>query len=214
MKESILVADDHSVVRIGLSITLKKLRPQAKIEEASSFRDVLDLIKKERFDLIILDINMPDGTFQQSFEIIKRKQPAAKVLVFSSQDEDVYAIRYLRLGADGYLHKMAAEETINQALERMFSKGKYLSDNVQLALIDQSLNRKSVVQNPLTALSGRELEIAILLIKGMTLKEIANQLSLHLSTISTYKGRIFEKLEVGSLPELIDVFRFYENLTK
>lgn len=213
MIENILIADDHSIVRIGLSLMIKKLRPQAVIKEAESFKNVLNIITKIPFDLIILDVNMPNGTFQQTFDIIKIKQPKVKVLIFSSQDENVYAIRYLKLGADGFLDKMTDEKTVKKALEKMFDKGNYMSTEVQDALVSKSLNKKKhVPQNPLLILSDREMEIAELIIKGLTLKEIANDLSLHTSSVSTYKSRILKKLEVQSVPELIDIFRFYQNL--
>lgn len=214
MSESILIADDHSIVRIGLSITIKKLRPQATIEEADDFRNVLELIKNVKFDLVILDVNMPNGNFQQTLDLIKLKQPETKVLVFSSQDEHIYAIRYLKLGADGFLHKLADEDKIRKALERMFSRGSYLSDEVQETLVYQSLNKKQAAQNPLTTLSSRELDIANMLIAGSALKEISNELNLHVSTVSTYKSRIFKKLDVQSIPELIAIFHFYADLIK
>jgi len=215
MNEKILIADDHSIVRIGLSIMIKKVRPQADIEEADSFKSVLEIINKVKFDLIILDINMPNGNFQQTFDIIKIKQPDVKVLVFSSQDEQTYAIRYLKLGADGFLPKISDDVTLKKALEKMFDKGTYVSEDIKDTLVSKSLNRKRpTIQNPLTTLSDREMEIADKLIKGETLKEISNELNLHVSTASTYKSRIFKKLEVQSIPELIDIFRFYDNLIK
>lgn len=215
MIENILIADDHSIVRVGLSLMIKKLRPQAVIQEAESFKNVLDIISTVKFDLIILDINMPNGTFQQTFDIIKIKQPNVKVLVFSSQDESVYAIRYLKLGADGFLDKMADEETVKKALEKMLDKGNYVSTEVQDVLVFKSLNKKKhIPQNPLLILSDREMEIAERIIKGLTLKEISNDLNLHISSVSTYKSRILKKLEVQSIPELIDIFRFYHNLIK
>jgi len=215
MIENILIADDHSIVRVGLSLMIKKLRPQAVIQEAESFKNVLDIISTVKFDLIILDINMPNGTFQQTFDIIKIKQPNVKVLVFSSQDESVYAIRYLKLGADGFLDKMADEETVKKALEKMLDKGNYVSTEVQDVLVFKSLNQKKhIPQNPLLILSDREMEIAERIIKGLTLKEISNDLNLHISSVSTYKSRILKKLEVQSIPELIDIFRFYHNLIK
>lgn len=215
MIEKILIADDHSIVRIGLSIMIKKLRPAAEIEEAESFKAVLDAIVGKTFDLIILDINMPDGNFQQTFDLIKIKQPKAKVLVFSSQDEKTYAIRYLKLGADGFLPKKSDDATVAKALEKMFNRGTYVSEEIQDTLVINSLNKNaSVGQNPLTTLSDREMEIADKLITGLSLKEISNDLNLHVSTASTYKTRIFKKLEVQSIPELIDIFRFYDNLIK
>ena len=215
MTEKILIADDHSIVRIGLSIMIKKVRQNAEIDEADSFKGVLEIINKVKFDLIILDINMPNGNFQQTFDIIKIKQPHVKVLVFSSQDEQTYAIRYLKLGADGFLPKKSDDVTLKKALEKMFDKGKYVSEEIQDTIVTNSLNKNHpVAQNPLTTLSDREMEIADKLIKGETLKDISNDLNLHVSTASTYKTRIFKKLEVQSIPELIDIFRFYDNLIK
>lgn len=213
MIERILIADDHSIVRVGLSIMVKKLRIQSLIEEAVDFKGVLELVKKNTYDLIILDINMPNGSFQQTFDFIKIKQPDAKILVFSSQEESVYAIRYLKMGADGFLQKMADEDTVRRALEKMFRRGKYVSEDVRDELISntsRSQDKKS--PNPLKALSTREMEIAEKLIRGESLKDISEELNLHSSTASTYKARIFKKLEVKNIPELIDVFRFYEGL--
>lgn len=214
MIERILIADDHSIVRIGLSIMIKKLRPQAEIDEADSFKSVLEIINEKKFDLIIMDINMPNGNFQQTFDIVKIKQPNVKVLVFSSQDEQTYAIRYLKLGADGFLPKISDDQTLKKALEKMFDRGSYVSEEIKDTIIINSLNKKQTTQNPLTTLSDREIEIADKLIKGETLKDISNELNLHVSTASTYKTRIFKKLDVQSIPELIDIFRFYDNLIK
>src|SRR5690606_27467975 len=214
MIEKILIADDHGIVRIGLSIMIKKLRPQAEIQEADNFKSVLDIVNKTKFDLIIMDINMPNGNFQQTFDIVKIKQPNVKVLVFSSQDEQTYAIRYLKLGADGFLPKISDDQTLKKALEKMFDRGSYVSEEIKDTIIINSLNKKQTTQNPLTTLSDREIEIADKLIKGETLKDISNELNLHVSTASTYKTRIFKKLDVQSIPELIDIFRFYDNLIK
>jgi len=213
MIERILIADDHSIVRVGLSIMVKKLRPESLIEEAADFKNVLDLVKKNSYDLIVLDINMPNGSFQQTFEFIKIKQSDAKVLVFSSQEESVYAIRYLKMGADGFLQKMANEYTVRRVLEKVLRKGTYLSENIKDTLVSNSIrSRDKTARNPLTTLSTREMEIAEKLIRGESLKDISTELNLHSSTASTYKARIFKKLEVKNIPELIDVFRFYEGL--
>lgn len=211
MRENILLADDHGVVRLGLSLIIKKLRPQAYIVEVDNYRSVLNIISKQTFDLIILDINMPDGNFHETLDIIKIKQPKSKVLVFSSQDEQLYAIRYLKMGADGFLHKLSSEEVINKALEKMLDKGSYISEDVKDAMIFNSLNKQMPQQNPLLLLSDREMEIAEKLITGLPVKEIANELNIHVSTVSTYKARIIKKLDIQSIPELIDVFRFHEN---
>lgn len=209
MAERILLADDHGIVRLGLSLIIKKLRPQAEIEEVDNYRSVLDIIARQSFDLIILDINMPDGNFHETLEIIKIKYPKIKVLIFSSQEEHIYAIRYLKMGADGFLHKLAPENVIKGALEKILNKGTYMSEDVIDNLVLNSLHKYSSSENPITSLSDREMEIAEKLIKGTAVKEIGNELHLHVSTVSTYKNRLFAKLNVQTLPELIELFRFY-----
>lgn len=212
MIENILIADDHGIVRLGMSLMIKKLRPQASIVEVDDYQKVLESIKRNAYDLIILDINMPNGSFQETLEIIRIKCPKTKVMVFSSQDENLYAIRYLKMGADGFLHKLAPEEDIKKALEKMLNKGSYVSEEVKDAMVYNTLNKNVPVDSPLEILSDREIEIAAQLIKGITLKDISNELSLHPSTVSTYKTRIFKKLDIQSVPELIDVFKLYESV--
>lgn len=212
MVESILIADDHGIVRLGLSLMIKKLRPQAVVEEVNNYQKVLDAIKKDSYDLIILDINMPNGNFQETLEIIKIKSPKTKVMVFSSQDEHLYAIRYLKMGADGFLHKLSPEEEIKNALEKMLNKGSYVSEEVKDAMVFNTLNKQTPVKNPLELLSDREIEIAEQLIKGIPLKDISIELNLHVSTVSTYKVRILKKLDIQSIPELINIFKFYERV--
>jgi DNA-binding NarL/FixJ family response regulator len=212
MTENILIADDHGIVRLGLSLMIKKLRPQVSIDEVDNYQKVLETIKKNAYDLIILDINMPNGSFQETLEIIKIKCPKTKVMVFSSQDENLYAIRYLKMGADGFLHKLAPEEDIKKALEKMLYKGSYVSEEVKDVMVFNTLNRNVPLDNPLEILSDREIEIAEQLMKGIPLKDISNELNLHSSTVSTYKTRIFKKLDIQSVPELIDVFKLYESV--
>ena len=108
--ERILIADDHGVVRMGLSLMIKKLRPSAIIDDVDDYQKVMNIIKEKTFDLTILDLNMPNGNFNEALQAIKIKNPETKVMIFSSQDEGLYAVRYLKMGADGFLHKDSTEE--------------------------------------------------------------------------------------------------------
>ncbi|MDD3728322.1 MAG: response regulator transcription factor, partial [Dysgonamonadaceae bacterium] len=101
MGKKILLADDHGVVRLGLSLIIKKLRPDSIVTEVDDYQKVMNIIKDQSFDLVILDLNMPNGNFQEALQAIKLKHPQTKVMIFSSQDESLYAIRYLKMGADG-----------------------------------------------------------------------------------------------------------------
>ncbi|ANI90327.1 DNA-binding response regulator [Arachidicoccus ginsenosidimutans] len=210
MNEKILIADDHGIVRIGMAMMLKKLRPHATVVEADNYAMVLDLVEKEKFDLLILDVNMPQGSFQSSVDYIKVKQPSTKILVFSALDAQLHGLRYIHAGANGFLNKLAKEDEVKKALERMFTSGNYLSDDLKDSLIFNSAKKEAFDENPFHSLSNREMEIATRLMKGMRLKDISNELNIHVSTISTYKNRIFEKLSVQSVPEMMDVFKFYD----
>ncbi|MFS4474730.1 response regulator [Chryseobacterium sp. T20] len=204
----IVVADDHGIVRMGLIQTIKRFRPDAIISEVEDYKSLYNLILKEEFDLAIMDVNMPNGTVQEAIDYIKIHQPALKTLIFSSQDEELYGMRYLKMGAGGYLSKLSSTEVIETALTAMLSKGRYVSENIKEAILLESLNG-SVKNSPFEALSDRELQIANKLAEGLPLKEISNQLNLHSSTISTYKIRLFEKLKIRSIPELVEILRLY-----
>ncbi|NLZ94676.1 MAG: response regulator transcription factor [Bacteroidales bacterium] len=212
-EEKILIADDHGVVRMALSMMIKRLRPRCVIDEASDYKEVMQLIKEKTFDLAILDINMPNGNFQEALQAIKLKDQSSKVMIFSSQDESLYAVRYLQMGADGFLHKDSSEDVINKALVKMLDKGRYMSEDVKDSLIYGRLNKQDTPCNPLEVLSEREMQVAGCMVTGDAPKEISNNLNIHPSTVSTYKGRIFEKLNVDSIPELIKIFNFY-NIAK
>jgi len=204
----ILVADDHGIVRMGLIQVIKQLKPNAILSEVEDYESLYALTAKEKFDLAIIDVKMPNGTVQEAIEIIKIKQPKIKILIFSSQDEQLYAIRYLRMGADGFLHKLSSKDEIDKALHAMVNRGKYISDGVKEAMISDSLNNQKK-SSPVESLSNRELQIANKLCQGIPLKEVSAQLHLHTSTISTYKNRVFEKLDIDSIPELIEILRMY-----
>lgn len=207
MGKRILLADDHGVVRLGLSLMIKKLRPDSIVEDVDDYEKVMNIIKDKKFDLIILDINMPNGSFQEALHAIKSKDPKTKVMIFSSQDENMYAVRYIKMGADGFLHKFASEDILKNALIKILDKGSYISEELKESLIFSNLNQEH--QNPLEVLTDREMEIAERIISGESMKIISGDLNLHSSTVSTYKTRILEKLSIQTIPELIKIFKFH-----
>lgn len=135
----IVVADDHGIVRMGLIQTIKRFRPDAIISEVEDYKSLYKLIQKEEFDLAIMDVNMPNGTIQEAIDYIKIHQPELKILIFSSQDEELYGMRYLKMGAGGYLSKLSSTEVIETALTAMLNKGRYVSDNIKEAIFLESL---------------------------------------------------------------------------
>jgi DNA-binding NarL/FixJ family response regulator len=202
-----LIADDHSIVRQGISLLIKELFFSAKIFHAGSFKEILQIIRENKIDIIILDINFPDGNSLNIITEIKTIQPEAKILIFSAYDEDIYALRYLNAGASGYLNKGSSENEMKNALKSMIVSGKYITPNIKEKILDSYISKKPI--NPLEQLSNREVEVARLLIKGFGNMEIAEMLTIKKSTVSTFKNRIFEKLEIDNLADLIDTFQLY-----
>ena len=205
----ILIADDHGVVRYGMMLLLKDLMPWAKISQIGSFNEAIDFIKKAKIDLLILDINLPGGNNIQMLESLNAIQKGIKVLMFSAYEESLYATRYLQAGAKGYLHKQTSNNEIKKAIATVFSGGIYMSDNVKDLMLNKMLNHEED-QSPLDILSNREFEVAQLLIYGHGITDISTLLKLKISTVSTYKNRIFEKLNVVNIVQLIDKFRFWK----
>jgi len=203
MQERILVADDHGIVRYGLSMMIRKLRPGAVVEEAIDYAQVIEMAQKNPYDLYILDVSMPNGSFLNAYNLLKRYSADCKILIFSSLDEEVYAMRYIESGADGFLNKLASEEEMKIALEKIFNNGKYVSEAVKDSLVFYKGSKGK--SRPLEKLSNREIAIANMLVNGKSLKEISLELHLHVSTVSTYKTRIFEKLQIQNIPDLIKV---------
>lgn len=206
----IVVADDHGIVRMGLIQSIKHLRPSAVISEVEDFKSLYKLILHNEFDLAIMDVNMPNGSIQEAIDYIKIHQPNLKILVFSSQDEELYAMRYLKMGAGGYLNKQSSTSKIDGAISGMLKTGRYVSEEVKEAIILESLNGPAK-SSAIESLSDRELQIANKLVEGIPLKELSNQLNLHASTISTYKNRLFDKLKIQSIPELVAILKLYND---
>ena len=204
---SFLIADDHSIVRQGVSLLIKELFFNVKIFHAGSFKETLKITSENKIDLLILDINFPDGNSLSIMSEAKAMQPEMKILIFSALDEDIYALRYLNAGASGYLNKGSNEDEMKQALKSMMVTGKYITQNIKDRILDSYISKKPI--NPLELLSNREVEVARLLIKGFGNLEIAEMLNIKKSTVSTFKNRIFEKLEIDNLADLIDFFNLY-----
>lgn len=205
---NILVVDDQEVVRYGTTLILQKSIEDAHVSEASSFEDTLKMLSTKKFDLVILDIDMPGGNNHQMLDVIRLRHPDIKILIFSSYDEQIFGWRYLEAGADGFLSKKTGIEEIKNAVKTLLRDEKYLSPALKQTLLNNFTNKKSAA-NPIQRLSSRENNIMQLLIKGSSVAEIAEKLSLQISTVSTYKKRIFEKLQVSNVIEMIEKVQLY-----
>jgi DNA-binding NarL/FixJ family response regulator len=203
---SILIAEDHSVVRMGIIFLVKELYPDAKIIEAETFDEVIHVLNNRHFDLLLLDIHIPGGDNLQMVEAVKLRQPTTAVLVVSSYDEQLYALRYIRAGAHGYLQKNARPEEIKKAIKKVLNNEKYISQFIREQLVMQKLDPANK-QNEVDTLSNRETEIMQLLVRGSSTSEIKQALNIQDSTVSTYKAKIFEKMQVSNVVELAEKLR-------
>lgn len=199
-----IIADDHSVVRRGVSFVLKELYPAATVFMAASFAEIYKILEAEKVDLLFLDVNFPDGSSLGIIPYLKRVKPGMKILIFSAFDEEIYAVRYLSAGANGYLNKLCTENDIKNAVDLIMLSGKYISENIRMKIMDTFIFNNNF--NPLSQLSNREIEIAKLLVKGHSNSAICELLQLKKTTVSTYKRRVFEKLEINKLTSLINIF--------
>ncbi|MFD2603129.1 MULTISPECIES: response regulator transcription factor [Flavobacterium] len=199
----ILLADDHSVIRQGVSLMLRDAFDSLEIEQADSFYETLNLVKDIEFDLLLLDINLPGGDTDTMIADVRGLQSDLKVLMFSAYDEDQYGLRYYQAGAQGYVNKLSSEETILQAVNAVLDGGLFFGNSLGAPSV------KSI--NPLETLSARELEIAGMLVKGEGNLEISNKLGIGMSTVSTYKSRIFEKLGVTNVLTMAEKYWHYKN---
>lgn len=204
----ILLADDHSVVRHGISLILKEVHDNVSIIHADSFSQVLLKIK-ENPDLVFLDINLPDGNSTKMIEKLRKIKPDLKILMFSAYDEEQYALRYIHAGANGFLNKDSSDEEILKAVKSVIETGKYISSLIREKILENVFHKTPI--NPLETLSDRESEVARLLAKGEGNLEIANRLNIQMTTVSTYKNRIFEKLRINNVVSLVEVLKIYRN---
>ena len=205
-----LLGDDHNIVRQGLQFVIEDVVENAEIIHASSLEQILNQIKSNSFDIAILDAQFPDGNSLSIISEIKQIQPEIKILIFTSFEEENYSLKFINEGADGFLNKLSEEGEIQNAIQEMIEKGKSFPPFTQKML--QLSDHQVALLNPLNQLTERELEIAVLYAKGFGNLEIANILSLRQNTVSTFKKRIFDKLKVETLVNLIDLVRTHHDI--
>jgi len=203
-----MLADDHAAIRAGVKTLLENIYENAIVDEITDGKGVMEKLKKNSYDLVILDIQMPDTDTPALIKYITDNYPSIPVLVFSMSSEQVYALRVLKAGAKGFISKDYSLDELKKAIELVLNKKKYVSPAVIQLLADQSLF--SSKENPFSKLSSREFQIANLLLEGKTISEIAAILSIQLSTASTHKARVFNKLNVSNLLELKEASIFYK----
>lgn len=196
----VLIADDHAVVRRGIKQILSEESDIQVLGEASNSEEIFSLLYDQEWDLLILDITMPGKSGLDSLIEIKQRKPELKVLVLSMHPEEEIAIRALKTGASGYLNKDSVPGELLRAVRKVAEGGKYISTSLAESIymsIEKNHN-----QTPHEELSDREFQVLCLISSGQTLTQIAEELSLSVKTISTYRTRILEKMNLKTNVEL------------
>jgi DNA-binding NarL/FixJ family response regulator len=197
----ILLADDHAVVRHGLKQILADEFKRATFAEAKNAQEALDLVWKENWDVVILDITMPGRSGLEVLREIKKSKPRLPVLVLSMHPENQFAVRVLKRGASGYMTKESAPNELVGAIKKVLAGGRYVSTSLaeKLASYVSTDSQKP----PQELLSDREFQVLRLIASGKIVSEIAQDLSLSVKTISTYRTRILEKMGLRNNAELM-----------
>ena len=197
----IVIADDHTIMREGLKRILEGAEDITVVGEATNGFEALDRVRNDEFDLLLLDLSMPGRSGIDLIRQIKAEAPKLPVLILTMHDEEQYAVRTIRAGAQGYLTKESAGTQLVSAIRRVASGRPYISSQVAEQL---ALNIMSPTQDlPHKQLSDREFEVFTLLVNGRTLTEIGEHLHLSVKTVSTHKTRIQQKMQMNSLSEII-----------
>jgi DNA-binding NarL/FixJ family response regulator len=196
----ILIADDHAVVRRGLKQIVEEANDMVIAGEAANSHEVLSQIQAKRFDVLVLDITMPGRSGLDILKDVKQVRPQLPVLVLSMHSEDQFAARVLKAGAAGYLPKESAPEELVKAIRKVISGGKYISADQAEKLV--SFFDSTRHEAPHEALSNREFEVLRRIASGRTVSQIAEEMKLSVKTISTYRTRILEKMNMTTSAEL------------
>ncbi|MFH1069323.1 MAG: response regulator transcription factor [Candidatus Glassbacteria bacterium] len=197
----ILIADDHPIVRKGLKEILTETSDMFTVEEAENGSEVLGRVEKGNYDVIVLDISMPGISGLDVLKQLKKMKKGVPVLVLSRHPEEQYAVRVIRAGADGYLTKESAPTELASAIQKVARGGKYVS----LAMADQLLAyiQEDNEKKPHERLSDREFQVMCLIAAGKTVGEIAGEMALSVNTISTYRMRVLEKMQLRNNAQIM-----------
>jgi two-component system invasion response regulator UvrY len=200
MMLKILIADDHAIVRQGLKQIVTETRDMTVAGEASNGQELLSKIKEGEYDVVVLDITMPVIDGMDVLRQLRSERPRLPVLMLSIHPEEQYALRALRAGASGYLTKESAPDELVVAIRKVSSGGKYISTSLAEKLaFELDVGREQALHE---ALSDREYQVLCMIASGKTVTDIAQELSLSEKTISTYRSRILEKMNMKNNAEL------------
>ncbi len=196
----ILIADDHTIVREGLKQILAEISDVVTTDEASNGQEVLQKVWKNNYDMLLLDISMPGRSGLDILKQLKSDKPSLKTLILSMHPEEQYAVRAFKAGASGYLTKESTPHELIEAIQKISVGKKYVSSSLAETL---ACHLEMESEKPLhETLSDREFEVMCMIASGKTVKEISEELSLSVKTISTYRTRILRKMKMKNNSQL------------
>jgi len=196
----ILIADDHAIVREGLKQVVADTTDLIVTGEAGNGQETLEFVREGDFDVVLLDITMPEKDGLNVLKQLKKERPELPVLILSMYSEEQYAVRALKMGAAGYLTKVSAPDELIKAIKKISTGKKYISASLAEKLaFDLEVDTEKALHE---GLSDREFQVMCMLASGKTVKKIAEELSLSMNTISTYRTRVLKKMRMKANSEL------------
>lgn len=208
--KNVLIADAHPIVIKGLSSILKKDEAYKIVAKSNDENELKNHITLKSPDIIIMDIDMPNSNGLSIIKTLKQNNPEVRILIFSHQPEELYALSAIRFGASGYINKTKSLKKIKTAIDQVSRGGIYLSKIISEKISSKSNSSKTGVVSKYRALSSREIEVLNFISKGLKNKEIAEMLKINEKTVSTYKTRLQKKLNVNSVAGLIKQSKMLE----
>lgn len=196
----ILIADDHPIVRKGIQATLDALEYVTETHTVETHAEVLRAVRDDGWDLVVMDLDMPDGDALNTLSQLQASSPDLPVLIVSVHPEDSFALRVLRAGASGYLHKASAVDDLEAAVARIRSGRRYVGPELAEQLLSSV---EGEADEPHKSISDREMQVLLGLAGGASVTEIGQQLSLSPKTVSTYRARLYEKLGFDSVADVV-----------
>jgi len=209
MQTKILIADQYPIISVGISRIISEIDSNAKfLPLAKNGEELLDSLKLFYPDILILELDLPNTYGIQIIKDIKERFRNTKVIIFSHQPDEIYALSTIKAGVSAYIPKNVDAKTIQLAYSRVARGGIYLSESLTKQLNDR--NFKNTHYNAFKKLSSREVEVLNLLSTGKRNKEIATSLAINEKTVSTYKTRLLKKLKANTVAELITQSRILQ----
>ncbi len=212
MKKSVLLADDHAIVRTGLAYLLQYSFNIRSITEVETLPQLLEVLNSRSFSHLILDLQMEEDNALMHLASIRKLQPKLAILVYTMSSEEVFGKHLLDLGVKGVVNKLEPVQEVQKALEQFLDGRTVFGEQTRLATLEDSKQNWNL--SPFEILSSREMAVTLHLLNGKAVKDICDSMDLKKSTVVTYKSRLFTKLKVNSLVELVRLADLYGIKTK